>query len=272
MTSLATLPRVPLDVPLGLIDAPALPARLAMDETKLDELTANVRVNGILQRLILARVGERFEVIAGHRRFMAAGRAGLVCVPADVYADKTEALEAAKYAENRFREEMSAAEEASYFSELLERDCGGDIDRLCAQLGEKRSYVEGRVLLYQGDPLVLQRLAERAIAIGIAQELNKVSDQTYRRYLLHQAIVGGATQAVVRGWIMAWQQEQRQASGAPAPASAAAPMGPVPETHFFRCAICLEENDPHTMLPINVHSSCKHAILDKLLKAYRGDA
>jgi len=268
---LAELAREPLDVPIGLINPPALPARLGMDETKLDELTASIRAHGVLQRLILARDGERFEVIAGHRRFMAASRAGLVVVPADVYADKTSALEAAKYAENRFREEMSAAEEASYFSELLERDCDGDVDRLCELLGEKRSYVEGRVLLFQGDPLVLQRLAERAISIGIAHELNKLPDETFRRYLLHQAIVGGATQAVVRGWVMAWQQEQRQASGAPAPASAAAPTGPIPETHFFRCAVCLEENDPHTMLPINVHSSCKHAILDKLLAAYRGE-
>ena len=50
-------------------------------------------------------------VVAGHRRFLAAQRAGLVVVPADVYPTKAAALEAVKHAENRFREEMSAAEE-----------------------------------------------------------------------------------------------------------------------------------------------------------------
>lgn len=115
---------------VSLIDEPQLAARTEMDEQKLEELTRDIRAIGILEPLLLVQTGERYEVIAGHRRRVAAGRAGLVDVPAIVYATRDAALERVKYSENRFREELNAADEALFFSELLERDCGGDVDKL----------------------------------------------------------------------------------------------------------------------------------------------
>lgn len=260
------------EIPLGLIDAPALASREAMDEEKLDELARDIRAKGVLQPLLLARVDDRYEVVAGHRRLLASTRAGLATVPALVYASKTAALEGAKYSENRYREELSPAEEAIWFAELLERDCGGDVDRLCAQLGERRGYVENRLLLFQGDPKVFDALRARQIAIGVAQQLNKCRDEPYRRYLLHQAIVGGATVAVVAGWLQDWQRSLGAApSTAADPAPASAP-GPIPEMNYFTCAVCGSTDHVHLMRPINVHDYCRLAVLDKLLEAHAHQA
>src|SRR5436190_23573460 len=104
---------------------------MSMDDEKMQELVNSIRKFGIIQRLILARVGDRYEVVAGHRRYLAATRAGLVAVPADVYPSKEAALEGVKHAENRFREDLSPAEEAAYFQELLDGVAGGDVDRVC---------------------------------------------------------------------------------------------------------------------------------------------
>lgn len=263
--NVAAIPREFLEVPLSLIDAPPLPARSTMDEIKLDELTDSIRRNGVVQPLALARRGERFDVIAGHRRSLASRRAGLVVVPAIVYPNTDAALEAIKFAENRHREELNPADEAIYFSELLEQQCDGDTDKLCALVGEKRPYVEGRLLLFRGDSEVFEALQAGRISIGVAHQLNKCTAAPYRRYLLHQAVVGGATVAVVSGWIMDWKNQQSFDARADNPAPIAPPSGAVVETNYFTCKICGRSDNVHLMRPINVHAHCELAILDPLL-------
>jgi ParB/RepB/Spo0J family partition protein len=262
-----------LQVPLGLVDAPVLPSRTEMDEQRMDELTASVREHGILQPLVFARKGERFEVVAGHRRSIAAGRAGLVAVPAIVYPAMDVALEAIKFAENRHREELNPADEAIYLAELLERDCGGDVDRLCAQLGEKRTYVENRLLLFSGDPRVFERLQQGKITIGVAQQLNRCTDDTYRRFLLHQAIEGGATVAVVTGWIADWKRNLHPGINDVVAVSTSAPAPIADSTAYFTCRACGGTDNVPNMRPVNFHDYCIPATLTPALEqhARRGD-
>lgn len=262
------------DIPLGLIDAPRLTSRVQMDEGKLEELARNIQQNGLLEPLIVFPVADRYAVAAGHRRLLASTRAGLVAVPCRVYYSEERALEAAKHAENRFREELTPAEEAVYFDELLERDFGGDVDALAAHLGETRSYVESRVLLFRGGKEVFDALLAGKIGLGVAQELNKCTDDNHRAYLLDIVIRGGATKAVVTGYIQQWQSQQRLTSGTPAPVSGGERLAPVAETNYFTCYACGGTEHVEAMRPVNIHSHCKLAILDKALEQYqrRGDA
>lgn len=260
-----------VEVPLGLIDDPELPSRSTMDEQKLDELATSIRRIGLIQPIGLVRNGDRFTVVYGHRRTIASNRAGLVAVRALVYADKTAGIDAAQFAENRFREDLNPADEAVWFSDLLERKCDGDVDRLCELLNEKRTYVENRLLLFQGDQNVFESLQAGDITIGVAHQLNKCTEDAHRRMLLHHAVSGGATVAVVSGWIQDWKKQQNYAAGGPAPSGDPIQPGPVPETNYFRCAVCGGTDRVHMMQPINVHTDCKSAILDKLLASYRGE-
>lgn len=259
------------ELPIGHIREPELASRSSMDDTKLDELTADIRHRGIIQPIIVAAIDAEYEVIAGHRRRVAAARAGLVVMPCLVYATKTAALEGLKYAENRFREELSAADEAIYFSELLERDCAGDVDRLCAVLNEKRAYVEGRLLLFAGDAQVFEALQADRIQIGVAQQLNKCTDEDIRRSFLRNAIIGGATVAIVAGWISEWKKvHDLMPSGGAATPAGAEPL-PLPVNDVFRCEICGQNNHPHTLRYMPVHAHCDLAILQPLLRTYRGE-
>lgn len=270
--SVALLPREFKELPLALIDEPPLPSRTQMDEQKLEELVASIRQLGLLQPMIVARVGERFEVIAGHRRRMACGRAGLVAAPCIVFASRDAALDAAQGHENTKREELSPADEALWFAELLETKCGGDIEQLCGLVGEKLHYVDNRLALLRGDPDVFESLRQNKIKIGVAHELNKCPAADYRRYYLYLAIRDGATVAAVCGWITEW----KKLYATPLPASdpaAPAPTMLVRVSTFdpMRCAVCGESDQriPH-MIP--VHPACKEAILDKMLRAYRGES
>lgn len=256
------------ELPLAAIDAPALPSRSQMDEERMDELVASIRELGLIQPISVARVGDRYEVIAGHRRRIAAERAGLAAIPCVVYPSSALSLEAIKVDENARREDWNPADEAIYFNELLETRCDGDVDRLCDAVKRKRAYVEGRLLLFQGDEVVFEQLRAGKIAIGIAHELNRCTDQAHRRMFLDQAIRGGATVAVVRGWIEDWKRYAIHLDGQPAAATTPAPLAPIPETNFFTCYVCRGTDNVHTMRPVNIHTHCELAILKPALEHY----
>ena len=255
------------EVPLVLIDEPALPSRSAMDEEKLDELARSIREIGLQQPIILARVGERFEVVAGHRRRIASGRAGLIAVPSIVYPSRTDALDAVQFAENRHREELNPADEALWFTELLEQKCSGDIEQLCGLVGETLNYVNGRLELFSGDPDVFGALREGRIRIGVAHELNKCPDAHYRRYYLDCAVRGGATIGTVAGWIAEWRTLfGSERPSAPAP-SVTPVIVPQPSQDPHRCYVCGKSDPRFIPETILVHTHCKHAILEPLLDA-----
>lgn len=267
--SVAAIPREFKELPIGLIDAPDLPSRSAMDDAKMDELVASIRATGLIQPMNVARVGDRFEVVAGHRRRIACERAGLVVAPCIVYPSREEALDAVQFAENRHREDLSAADEAIWFAELLEKKCDGDIEKLCGLVGEKVSYIDNRLSLFHGDADVFAALQRNDIRIGVAHELNKCPDPHYRRYYLEMAVRCGATVTVVVGWLTEWRQLFGSQPAATKPVVASEPSMPEAGEHPFTCILCGEHDRVHLIRQINIHQDCKSAILDKLLARAR---
>lgn len=254
-----------LDVPLALLDDPAVPSRAEMDDAKLDELAASLLRIGLQQPIIAARVGERFEVIAGHRRRIAALRAGLATVPCIVYPDKTIPHYVIQAHENSRREELNPADEAVWFAELLEHACGGDVEQLAALVGESYAKVSDRLLLLAGDHDVLDALRRGDVGIGVAKELNKVPDEPMRRYFLRCAIESGASLASVSRWIVDWRLS---GANSPSAAPAAAPVvaglaDPIRDP--LTCEVCGRADNAHLIRHVPVHQHCKMAILDPLL-------
>jgi len=252
-------------IPLGLIDEPELPARSEMDEKALDDLAQSIREIGLQQALVVARVGQRLEVIAGHRRWHACRRAGLVDVDCKVYATKDQALEAVKFAENAYREALNPVDEAIWFAQLLEKDCGDDVDVLAARLRLKRGYVENRLLLLRGCDQVLEALRQGRVKVGVAQQLNRIADRNFRLMYLDSAVRNGATVAAAAGWVSDWQRHAQLNPPSDTPPASSAPTSPVLETNYFRCIVCGRTDHVHAMIPVNIHGHCKLAILDPLL-------
>jgi ParB/RepB/Spo0J family partition protein len=259
-------------VDVALIDAPALDARIGRDPEKLEDLARDILRRGLIEPIKVFPKGDRYEVVDGFRRFLATTSAGLTTIECFVYPSKAVALEGIKYAANIFREDMSPAEEAIMFFQLLRHECGNDIEQLCALVGKKLSYVDNRLALVNGDELVFEAVKDRKITLGVAAELNKIPAEDYRRYYLEHAIRGGATITVVTGWVMEYQQLYGTRVDVPAPAPA--PSGPIVVNGYdpHRCEIC-GKNDPR-FIPesISVHTHCRLAVLDPLLASYRGEA
>jgi ParB/RepB/Spo0J family partition protein len=254
-----------VEITLALIDEPTNASRSSMNDEKMAELVASIGALGLLQPIGVQVVGPRYRVLYGHRRYLACVRAGLIAVKCLVYAEDDTTRIARQFGENYFREELKVSDEAILFAELLEKECGGDTDRLAALVHMSRSYVEGRLLLFQGDPHVFEALGAGAITIGVAHELNKCDELAHRRMLLKDAIDGGATVAIVRGWVSEYFRVHKPAGANTDFSGSTYAPGPVPQTNYFTCAICRGTENVAAMQPVNLHTYCREAAFEKML-------
>lgn len=187
------------DIELSRLREPLHAMRENMDDGKLQELVESVRELGILQPLRVRTVDDgTFEIVSGHRRYLAAKATGLVSVPCVVHKDET-TMVAARVHENLVREDVTPAEEAIYYAELYE-ELGEDVDRVSATVKRSREYVERRLLLLRGDPAVFGALKAGALILGQAEELNRFVLPGDRAYYLEYTLRGGASIRMLREW------------------------------------------------------------------------
>jgi ParB/RepB/Spo0J family partition protein len=258
------------ELPLSVLDRPALDARIDRDPARIDELTHDVAKRGVILPLAVVRTGERYEIVDGLTRYIAATRAGLATVPCMIYPDKTVALEGVKYAANLFRLDMTPAEEAVFFHELLTGECGDDFEKLCALVGRGEAYVDSRLALLNGDADVFAAVKAGTIKLGVAAELNKFTDEGWRRHYLLHAIKGGATVSMVNGWRLDWERWHNTDN--PAPATPVEPTAPIVASTYDpnRCYICGKNDARFIPEQISVHQHCRLATLDTWIDAYNG--
>jgi ParB family chromosome partitioning protein len=108
------------EAPVASLDPNPFQPRSAMDPARLAELAASIRESGIVQPILVRRQGDRFQIIAGERRWRAAQQAGLATVPIAVRDVADDRLLELALVENIQREELSPLEEAQAFHRLQE--------------------------------------------------------------------------------------------------------------------------------------------------------
>ena len=206
-----------LVIPLIDLDEPADAHRLNIDETQLHELADSIRDIGLLNPIIVRpSTPGRFEIIAGHRRFMAhrmLSRPEIACFVRD--ATDAEA-EQGRFAENLQREQLSPMEEAVAIKRYMDTT-GKSIKEIARALNRTEWWVNHRLVLMAMPGELCDMVHTGKLAAGAAIELAKVSDDEHRKYLLEYAVRSGANVAVLRGWVDAWELQQLNNTGKPAP-------------------------------------------------------
>ncbi|MFI5389198.1 MAG: ParB/RepB/Spo0J family partition protein [Candidatus Eremiobacterales bacterium] len=145
--------------------------RRAFDETDLDALSQSIRANGVLSPILVRACGaDRYEIIAGERRWRAGKLAGLRQIPALVReADDPQALELALL-ENLQREDLNPIEEASGYRQLLD-DYGFTQDALCTRLGKARPTLTNALRLLSLPDAVQAMVRDGRLSAGHARAL-----------------------------------------------------------------------------------------------------
>lgn len=161
--------------------------RLKFEDSALDELATSIQEHGIFQPLVVRRLNDKFEIIAGERRFKAATKAGLKAVPCIISdIDDNESAEVA-IIENTHRRNLSAIEEAKAYKKLLDRRYITQ-DQLARRLGMSQSALSNKVRLLSLDEAVQKALINEQISERHARCLLRVTDKMKQVELLNRII------------------------------------------------------------------------------------
>ena len=177
-------------VPIDRIEPNPENPRLLFEEEALEELAASIREHGVLQPILVRPMGaDRYQLVAGERRWRAARRAGLPTIPALVEElDDDAALEIAVI-ENLQREDLSPLEEAAMYEKMV-TEHGYSIRKLAQKLGKDKGYLENRLRLADAPEEVRALVSVRKDTLSHAYELMKVDDPKKRKRLAAQVASG----------------------------------------------------------------------------------
>jgi ParB family transcriptional regulator, chromosome partitioning protein len=144
--------------------------RKTFSTEKLDELAASIREKGIIQPLVVRKMGDHFELIAGERRWRASQRAGLREVPVVIQDVSDDIAVEMALIENIQREDLNAVEEAEAYHALLEKFSLSQ-DELARRVGKERSTVANSLRLLKLPSEIKRDIVEERLTMGHARAL-----------------------------------------------------------------------------------------------------
>ncbi len=161
--------------------------RLTFDEQGLKELSDSIKEHGIIQPLVLRKLGNKYEIIAGERRYKAAQMAGLTTVPAVISnIDDNKSAEVA-LVENVQRRDLTAIEEARSYKQLLDKGYLTQ-EQLAKRMGLSQPSIANKLRLLNLDEEVQQALLEEKISERHARTLLTLQDKNAQKEWLHRII------------------------------------------------------------------------------------
>ena len=163
-------PSAAAEVALSELEPNPYQPRLTIDPGRLAELAASIRASGIVQPILVRRRGERYQIIAGERRWRAAEAAGLASVPVSVREVPDEQLLELALVENVQRQELSPLEEAQAF-QRLQGELGLSQEEIARRVGRDRTTVANTVRLLKLPRELRELLSQGRLDAGHARAL-----------------------------------------------------------------------------------------------------
>lgn len=175
------------NIDVDLVDPNPSQPRTSFDEVRLEELAQSIRENGVVQPLLVRRVGSRYQLVAGERRWRAAQRAGLFKIPAIIREIAEDKLLELALIENIQRQELNAIEEALAYKRLIET-IGLTQEILAQRIGRDRTFITNYLRLLRL-PSDLQDLVGRGtLSVGHARTLLALEDAEIQRGIARNII------------------------------------------------------------------------------------
>jgi len=168
------------------------------------DLVASVRRLGVLQPVVVREGDEGFVLVAGHRRLAAAKEVGLEVIPVTVAVGPEKRDREIAFAENLFRKDMSAVETAAALRDVLESE-RMSIEELARAVQRSVHWVERMVSMCEWPSEVLLAVHQGAVSVAAGQNLALVTDDSYREFLVRQAVDNGATARTTAAWLQAFR-------------------------------------------------------------------
>jgi ParB family chromosome partitioning protein len=177
-------PRVsPVEVDIDRLAPNDFQPRAHADDARLEELTRSIKSNGIIQPIVVRKLGDRFQIIAGERRWRAAMRAGLARVPVvvrDVAPGQERSLLEMALIENIQREDLNPIEEAQAYRRLAD-DFQLKQDQIADAVGKDRASVANTLRLLKLPDEVRAEVVAGTLSMGHARALLALPTEAEQR-------------------------------------------------------------------------------------------
>ncbi|HWO34264.1 MAG TPA: ParB/RepB/Spo0J family partition protein [Candidatus Acidoferrum sp.] len=185
-------PAGPLQIDIDLIEPSPYQPRTRFREEALDELARSIQASGIIQPIVLRPIGNRYQLIAGERRWRAAQRAGLKKVSSIVRQVPDELALEMTLVENIQREDLNAIEAARAFERLMD-EFQLTQESVAERTGKDRATVANAVRLLKLEPTIQDWIEEGKLTAGHGRALLGVAEPALRMRYAKRAARGGLT-------------------------------------------------------------------------------
>ena len=192
------------DIPIDALTPSDFQPRVMVDDARLQELAASIRSNGVIQPIIVRRHGDRFQIIAGERRWRAAKLAGLHRVPVvvkEVATGQEHSLLEMALIENLQREDLNPIDEALAYRRLSD-EFHMTPDAIASAVGKDRATVANTVRLLKLPQEVKTEVGAGRLSMGHARALLSLTDEAEQRRIARDVIARNLsvreTESVVR--------------------------------------------------------------------------
>jgi len=248
-------------ISMSLIDPPDGHVRMDILERKLFELSESMKEVGLIQAILVTPVKERYEVVVGHRRYLAAKKLKWKTIKAEIREMERNEVAVLRATENLQREGLSPIEEAAIYADLFDQK-GFTIKMIADKMGRSAHLIQSRMDLLKMDPEVQKAIHSGKVQIGVAKIISKIGDKKELYRYLEIAIENGVTPKVALLWVDEFRKSLQYLNSREQPPSLPDETL-TPQTYYTACQIC---EGPMEYKDMNVIKVCK-ACFDNIIKA-----
>lgn len=170
-----------------LIDEPKMAMRTDMDRDALDELAQSIKQTGLINPITIRRKGERYEVVAGHRRLAACRIAGVVDISCVIKDLSDEAVFNIMAQENLFRADVDPVDEAIFIGKLL-NEMNLTIDQIAEKTNRSIAWVEDRLDILDYPKYMIVPIKQGRLKLGVAKNLGAIKNEVIKKMYIDQAV------------------------------------------------------------------------------------
>lgn len=187
-------------IAVSSIIKPAIIEREVIDKTGIEELAENIKQAGLINPITVKKVNGKYEIVAGHRRYLAIKLLGITKLQVKVINEGKGYSEIIKLSENLLREDLNDYEEAKML--VLMKNLMKANDKVVGKaIGKSEAYVRQKTGIMKYPEMLRGALQRGVINFSVARELARLKNENLMREYLKHAINSGATPALVEAWV-----------------------------------------------------------------------
>ncbi|MBA7705843.1 Nucleoid occlusion protein [subsurface metagenome] len=187
-------------IDVDMIDPPEEIGRLEIPELAIKELAQSIKEQGLLQPILVFKKGYRYEIVAGHRRWLAVRSLNQKTISCKIVDNTPKENALARATENLQRSDLSPLEEAVVYQGLVEK-FNLPLVEIAKISGINTGQVKRRIDILKMPESLIDAVHKRSINQSVAEEIMRCPDEAKREYFIQMSRDHGVTVMVIRGWV-----------------------------------------------------------------------